>query len=69
MTHGDRFRQLDDRKLANYLGGTILDCPPTCVEERWKCERCTSRYCIEQWYAYLTSEAEESDEKSKFENQ
>ena len=62
MTHGDRFRQLDDRKLAHFLGGTALECPPNCEEERYKCERCTPRYVIEQWYAYLTSEVEEKEE-------
>ena len=64
MTHGDRFRQLDDRKLAEYLGGTVLDCPPNCVEERRKCERCTSKFCIELWYEYLKTEADEEHPES-----
>lgn len=65
MTHGDKFRQMDDRKLADYLGGTVLDCPPNCKEERYKCEKCTTKYCIQQWYDYLTAEAEEKSDESK----
>ena len=62
MTHGDQFRQLDDRRLANYLGGTALDCPPNCEEERYKCDRCTKQSCIERWYEYLSSEVEDKKE-------
>ncbi len=65
MTHGDKFRQMDDRKLADYLGGTALDCPPNCEEERYKCERCTTKYCISKWYEYLTTEIEEESNESK----
>ena len=62
MTHGDKWRQLDDRQLAAYLGGKVLDCPPNCEEERYKCDKCTTKFCIEQWYAYLITEAEEENE-------
>ena len=62
MTHGDRFRNLSDRKLANYLGVNSMECPPSCKEERYKCERCSTKYCTEQWYEYLSSEVEDKKE-------
>ena len=65
MTPGDRFRQMDDRKLADYLGGTALDCPPNCEMERFKCEQCTKQYSIEKWYEYLTTEIEEESNEPK----
>jgi len=61
LTHGDRFRQLDDQKLAKFLNETGL-CPPTCTETRWRCETCTTAYSLDMWYQYLISEVENETE-------
>ena len=65
MTPGDRFRQMDDRKLADYLGGVIMDCPPNCEMSRFQCEQCTKQYSIEKWYEYLTTEIKEESNEPK----
>ena len=58
MTHGDQFRAMDDKRLATFLGTTGL-CPPSCAEERQKCESCSTEYTGKMWLEYLQSEAEE----------
>lgn len=65
MTHGDRFRQMNDKKLADYLGGVIMDCPPNCEMSRFQCEQCTKQYSVRKWYEYLTTEIKEESNESE----